>query len=207
MLILKVTPETQSASIRAAVRVLRRGGVIAFPTETTYGLGCDPRNAKAVRRIYAIKGREKGKPLLLVASSQAQASRVGDLSGVPVFISRKHWPGPLTFVVPAKVSAKLAKEIAPKKEVAVRVSSSDVVQALTSSYGFPIVATSANRSGEPDCRSGRAVSRAFEDSSDKPDLVLDFGALPRRKPSTLARVKASGEIEVLRQGSVRISSV
>ena len=215
MLILKVTPETQSASIRAAVRVLRRGGVIAFPTETTYGLGCDPRNAKAVRRIYAIKGREKGKPLLLVASSMAQASRVGDLRDVPSAVTKAHWPGPLTLVVPAKVSAKLAKEIAPKKEVAVRVSSSEIVQALTSSFGFPIVATSANRSGEPDCRSGRAVVRAFEDSperspagsSDTPDLILDLGSLPRRKPSTLARFMKSGQVEVLRQGSVRLSSV
>lgn len=207
MLILKVTKKTQDVAIRAAVRVLKRGGVIAFPTETTYGLGCDPRKTDAVRRIYAIKGREKGKPLLLVASSVAQASRVGDLRAVPSSLQKKHWPGPLTLVVPARTAAKLVKEIAPKGEVAVRVSSSEIVQALTTRYGFPIVATSANRSGEPDCRSGRAVSRAFEGSSDKPDLILDMGSLPRRKPSTLARVTSSEEIEVLRQGAVRLASV
>lgn len=180
--------------IDGAVRVLRRGGVIAFPTETTYGLGCDPRNAQAMRRIYAIKGREKRKPFLLVASSVAQAGRVADLSRLSPRL-RRYWPGPVTFVLPAKKG---------KGNVAIRVSSSPVVCRLCRAFGHPIVATSANRSGEPDCRSGRAVARAFAKRRERPDLILDAGALPRRKPSTVARVHEDGTIEVLRQGAIRI---
>lgn len=187
----------QTEVIRGAVRVLRAGGVIAYPTETTYGLGCDPRNAKAVKRIYAIKGREKKKPLLLVAADMAQARRVADVSMLPSRL-KCLWPGPVTFVLPSKNG---------KGDVAVRVSSSRFVQRLTKAYGNPIIATSANKSGEPDCRSGRAVERAFRRAKNRPDLILDMGSLPRRKSSTVARIKPSGKLEVLRQGAVRLSSV
>ncbi len=177
--------------IREAVSVLRRGGVIAFPTETTYGLGCDPRNRKAMRRIYNIKGREKKKPLLLVAASLAQASRVADVSRLSPQL-RRYWPGPVTFVLPSKKG---------RGDIAIRVSSSPIVRRLCRAFGYPIIATSANRSGQPDCRSGRAVVRVFAKRCERPDFILDVGALPRRKPSTIARVKEDGRVEILRKGA------
>ncbi len=193
------------APVRAAVQVLRSGGVIAFPTETTYGLGCDPRNAKAVAQVFKIKGRGKNKPLPLAASSLSQVKRVAVLDRASASLGQRCWPGPLTLVLPARRGLRLQRLVAPKGEVAIRVSSSPFVRELVRAYGFPIVATSANKSGEPECRSGRSVVRAFQGAQTKPDLVLDLGALPRRKPSTIARVCPDGKVAVLRRGAVRIS--
>ncbi len=195
MIVLRVTKRNVKIAIDAAIKVLKRGGVIAYPTETTYGLGCDPRNAKAVLRIYAIKGREKKKPLLLVASSIAQVKKVARVVGKNLTLANRYWPGPLTLVLPAKRG---------KKEIAIRVSSSKLVQSLTEAYGFPIVSTSANKSGEQECRSGRAIVATFQNQKNKPDLVIDVGSLPRRKPSTVARVGEGGDFEVLRHGAIKI---
>lgn len=183
-----------------AVRALRRGGVIAFPTETTYGLGCDPRNMQAVRRIYKLKGRDYTKPLLLVASSLAQVRKVAMFHVSSLRLQEPYWPGPLTLVLLVKKSASLVSGVAVKGEVAIRVSSSSIVQLLTRVYGFPIVATSANRTGEPECRSARAIRHIF---ADELDYIVDAGALPKRKLSTVARVKKDGIIEVIRQGAVK----
>jgi L-threonylcarbamoyladenylate synthase len=195
MIVLRVTKRNVKIAIAAAVKVLKRSGIIAYPTETTYGLGCDPRNAKAVRRIYAIKGREKKKPLLLVASSTQQVKKVAKIVGKNLTLANRFWPGPLTLVLPAKVG---------KKEVAIRISSSPLVQLLTGAHGFPIVSTSANKSGEEGCRSGRAIVAAFQNQKERPDLVIDVGSLPKRKASTIARVEEDGEVEVLRHGTVKI---
>src|SRR5260221_5994173 len=100
MVHLHLTKKNQNICLHAAKRLLANGGVIAFPTETSYGLGCDPRNAKAVRRIFAIKGREKKKPLLLVASDLAQVRRVADLRPTSYAPASQHWPGPLSPVLP-----------------------------------------------------------------------------------------------------------
>lgn len=183
------------AGIREAVRVLKQGGVIAYPTETTYGLGCDPRNAAAIRRIFRIKGRSQKKSFLLVAATVAQVKKVAVLSGASVRLARRYWPGPLTLV--------LQQRSDPRKDIGIRVSSSGIVQKLASRFGYPIVSTSANRSGEVECRSGRAVVTRFSKQANQPDLVIDAGRLPRRKPSTIVRVTASGRLEVLRHGAVR----
>lgn len=195
--------QADARGIRTAVRILKSGGTVAFPTETTYGLGCDPRDAKSVRRIFLMKGRDRSKPLLLVAADMKQVRAVADVSHVPKRLFAK-WPGPLTLVLPAMRNAGLARGVIPYGEVAIRISSSPFVRRLSRSFGFSIVATSANRSSEPDCRSGRAVERIFAALEVRPDLILDARTLPKRKPSTVARIRTDGTIEVIRQGSVRI---
>jgi L-threonylcarbamoyladenylate synthase len=199
------TTSTKHAALRAAVRVLRQGGVIAFPTETTYGLGCDPRNARAVARVFRIKGRDRSKPLLLVADTVARVQKVAVLNAVSRRIGRRHWPGPLTLVLPVRSGTRLQKGVTPKGDVAVRVSSSRIVRKLVAAYGFPIIATSANQSDMPDCRSGRAVRQAFMQTLEQPDLLLDVGALPRRAPSTVAKILSDGTAQVFRTGAVRLS--
>jgi L-threonylcarbamoyladenylate synthase len=207
MVIVKVSAAQQKEAILFACKVLRRGGVIAFPTETTYGLGCDPRNEKAVERIFQMKGRDPHKPVLLVCSSFVQAQKMGVFSVGAKKLAKEHWPGPLTIVLPVSVQAKQKVSklvISARGEIAVRYSSSMFVQILTKTYGFPIVATSANLSGQSECRSGRAILRLFQDRKEKPDLIIDVGSLPRRKLSTIARVHEDGRIDVVRQGGVRI---
>lgn len=205
MLILRGKIIDTKTIVREAVRVLRQGGVVAFPTETTYGLGCDPRNAKAVAEIFKMKGRGKNKPLSLVASSSVEVKRAAILDGAAASFGRCHWPGPLTLVLPVRRGARLQRLVAPKGEVAIRVSSSPFVRELVRAFGFPLVATSANKSGEPECRSGRSVRRVFQDAKTKPDLIADLGVLRKRKPSTVARVWKNGKIEILRRGSVKVT--
>lgn len=195
----------QEAAIQAAVFMLKQGGVIAIPTETTYGLSCDPRNTKAVARILAMKGSDPGKVMLLVASSVGQVKKVARLSGKSLVLSRPFWPGPLTLVLP--VRTQLPEVSVRQGEIAIRVSSSPIVQSIARQFRFPIISTSANRSGEPDCRSGREVIQVFSSLPIQPDLLLDTGVLPYQKPSTIARVREDGAVEVLRQGAIQVPSM
>jgi L-threonylcarbamoyladenylate synthase len=185
--------------MREALAALHGGSVIAFPTETVYGLGCDPRSKTAVAAVYQLKGRPSGKPLLLVASSFSQVRTVAILRGGSLALAKRHWPGPLTLVLPVRLEAGLVPEVAPKGEVAIRVTSSSVTRTLARRFGFPIVATSANRSGEPECQSAEEVRQVF---GEEIGVVVDGGYCRASAPSTLARVQPSGEIEVLRQGAV-----
>lgn len=184
-------------AVHAAVLVLEQGGVIAIPTETTYGLSCDPRNAKAVGRIFSMKGRDPGKAMLLVASSFEQVQEVAILSEKSLALAREFWPGPLTLILPA---------VNGQADVAIRISSSPMVQLITKRFGYPIISTSANHSGKLECRTGKAVEEVFTQSSHQPDLLLDVGALPTQNVSTIARVLADGTVEVLRQGAVQVPS-
>jgi L-threonylcarbamoyladenylate synthase len=206
MIILKISAKKRGLAVREAVRALKRGDVIAFPTETTYGLGCDPRNAAAVRRIYRIKGRDDGKPLQLIAGSLAQVRRLASLDGGTAKLIRKHWPGPLTLLLQLRASIKLTSKVSPKRIIGIRVTSSAFVRELALAFGAPIAATSANRSGRPPASSGRAAASAFA-SGEKPDLLIDIGALPKRSPSTVARVKDDGTVEVLRRGPIRLPNI
>ena len=188
--------------MKDALEALGDEGVIAFPTETVYGLGADPRSERAVNRIYRLKGRPYGKPLLLVASSFAQVRKVAVLREMSLVLAKKYWPGPLTLVLPAVSGVGLAKEITPNGEVAIRIPSSGVARGLARRFGFPIVATSANLSGEPECRTAEEVARVF---GGQLDAVVDGGRCLSGRPSTVARVGADGRLEVLREGAIRFT--
>ena len=204
MIILKINPRNQKAAVKAAVSVLRRGGVIALPTETTYGLACDPRKPKAVAMIFRIKGRDETKPLQLIAGSMPQVKRFASLNKSEKAIASRHWPGPLTLLVGLRAGQTLAPRVNPKKVIGVRVTPSEIAAGIALALGCPVAATSANRSGSTPAFSGKGVVKAFQGFKYRPDLVLDFGSLPRRKPSTVARIKEDGSIEILRRGAVRL---
>ncbi len=184
-----------------AVAVLREGGVVVFPTETSYGLAADATNEAAVRKIFALKGRETKKSVPLIAADRAMVDRYAALEPEVAQLAKKHWPGPLTVVASARRG--LAKSVVRTDgTIAIRVSSHPIARALAKRLGRPIVATSANVSGQPACYS----VRAFRKQIDLPSPVgclIDVGALPHRKPSTLIK-EEGGEIVVLRQGSVRV---
>lgn len=194
-----------SKHIGKALQVLQEGGVIAYPTETVYGLGCDPRDEEAVKRIFRIKKREAGKPVLLVAGSLAQVRHIVRLEGNALALAQRFWPGALTLVLPVLPGVRLAKRVVLRGEVAIRFSASPIVRKLTRRYGFPIVSTSANLSGEPACMSVNEIKATFVSRKHAPDIVFDGGRLPGRKASTIVGFSASGEGEILRQGAVRIS--
>lgn len=154
------------ADITAAVTALKNGGVIAYPTEAVFGLGCDPRNVTALQRILDIKAREANKGLILIAANQDQLTPF--LKPVlPEWQAQLDavWPGPVTFVLPAAsdVPALLSGQ---RDTLAVRVSANPTVQQLCNAYGGPIVSTSANLSGHPALCSGTDVKALFNDDID-----------------------------------------
>ena len=152
--------------IKQAVKVLQAGGVIAYPTEAVYGLGCDPFNLQAVEKLFHVKQRPVEKGLILVAASVKQISSYVDLKGMPweseVLAS---WPGPVTWVLPVKSTANLPSWITGGRDtVAIRVSAHPTVQALCSAFGQPIVSTSANLSNQTPAMSCTEIKQVFEDS-------------------------------------------
>jgi len=175
----------------AAVAALRRGGVIACPTEAVWGLGCDPFDEAAVMRLLAIKRREVAKGLLLVAADAAQLDRLVDWQALPrerreaVLAS---WPGASTWVVPA--AARVPEWITGKHDgVAVRVSAHPLVQALCVAFGGALVSTSANAAGEPPARSEADLAPWLREAVDAV-LPGQTGGLERPTPIRDARTGA-----------------
>jgi L-threonylcarbamoyladenylate synthase len=206
--------------LREVAAALHDGLVVAFPTETSYGLAADPENAAAVKKIFAIKGREEGKPLPLIAADLASASAYVRLAGAALGLAERYWPGPLTIVAPLKKGRSLAwhkasggaprlagasapRLVGASAAAAVRVPASAWARAIAREFGRPITSTSANLAGRPAAYSGAAVRNAFAGRRDAPDLVLDAGKLPVRPASTIVRLRR-GKIEVLRQGPVHL---
>lgn len=188
---------TKNCTVSSAVDIIRRGGVVVFPTETSYGLAADATNARAVRRIFAIKGRTKEKSLPLIATDLRMVGKYAALSPILKRLVKKYWPGPLTVV--ASCRGRLAPGVVREKTVAIRVSSHPIARALARRLGRPIVSTSANLSGRPACFSVTAVRKQL---GDQLDGYLDVGSLPRRCPSTIVAEK-NGGIIVLRGGGTR----
>lgn len=190
-------------AILEAINVLAHGGVVAFPTETAYGLAADATNPAALRRVNAIKGREPGKTPPLIAADRTMAEEYLVIPDALRPLADAHWPGPLTLV--GKVGRALASgAVRSDGTIALRVSSHPVAKALAAGLGRPIVATSANVSGLSNCYSVRTFLKQVRDAKHaEPDFVIDVGPIPRRKPSTLVAVE-KGMVVVLRQGTVRV---
>jgi L-threonylcarbamoyladenylate synthase len=179
------------AGIEAAARILREGGLVAFPTETVYGLGADATDARAVARLYEAKGRPAFNPLIAHAADLASARRAGEFTPLAAMLAAKFWPGPLTLVVPATVLVcELAR--AGLATVALRVPAHAVAQKLLSAFGRPVAAPSANRSGHV---SPTRADHVTADLSGRINAVLDGGPTPLGLESTI--VDCTGEMPLL----------
>lgn len=184
-------------ALAQAVQVLRDGGVVAYPTDTLYGLAVDPRNASAVERLLELKGRHASAAIPLIAATVEQAQTAGEFSPAHLQLARAFWPGPLTIVVPANAS------IAPLllgggSTIAVRVPAHEVATGLAAELDGCITSTSANRSGQAPATSAQQVSA---DLGDMIDLVLDGGPSPGGPPSTIVAL-ADGRVRLVRAGAV-----
>lgn len=180
---------------------------MVFPTETSYGLGCDPRNLAALGKIYRIKERSTTKALPLVACSMEQVRELFNISKFIEDLAIKYWPGPLTILLePRDISLRRQMPVFKDGLAAVRVSSHPYVQALACSYGFPIVATSANMTGMADPYSMNDLMKVYGtiDSNKQPDLIIDGGDLAYNPPSTIVKIDQSGKIEIIRQGAISL---
>jgi L-threonylcarbamoyladenylate synthase len=194
---LAVDPREPDASIVGeAGRMVREGLVVAYPTDTLYGLAVDPRNADAVRRLFALKGRPDSSALTMIAADEGQARAVAELTAHADRIARKWWPGPLTIVMRAR--PVLAREaLAGGETVGIRVPDHAVAVALARQAGFCITATSANRSGAAAASTADEVAAALPDV----DAILDGGRAPGGAPSTIVSA-CDSEVTLIRAGAV-----
>ena len=186
-----------AAVILAAARIISEGGVIAFRTDTFYGLGADPFNATAVAKIRELKGREENKPILLLLADASVADRfIADRSNEFEEVARKFWPGPLTIV--GRAVANLPSEItAGTGTVGVRVPADASVRDLVRQCGGALTATSANPSGSEPARSAKEV---FDYFGEQIDFILDGGVVTATQPSTVVDVTTS-RMRIIRQGA------
>ena len=186
--------------MRQAAQVLRSGGLLAFPTETFYGLAAAGLDAVAVRRVFAVKGRPASMPLLLLVDSRAMAASV--TTEIPPRASElmaRHWPGALTLVL-AAAPAVPAEVTAGTGTVGVRVPAHAVARALVRALGEPVTAPSANPTGAPPPVTAGEVLAQLEGAI---DLILDAGATPGGAPSTVLDVTVDPP-RVIRQGAVLV---
>ncbi|MBI2474976.1 threonylcarbamoyl-AMP synthase [Candidatus Uhrbacteria bacterium] len=193
----------EKEEIRKAVVILRKGGVVVFPTETAYGIAADATNTRAVEKVMAIKGRATGKAPPLIVADLKMAEKHALLSPIFDQLISSFWPGPLTIVSPIRKESTLSSLVVQDNTIAVRVSSHPIAQALSQLLNVPIVATSANLAGESPCYDIESVKRQFKSQLLLPDLYLDGGVLPIRQPSTIITEK-NGRTVVLRQGEITI---
>lgn len=183
--------------------VLDGGGVVALPTDTIYGLAASVRDARAVARVYELKGREFSKPLPIVVRDLEQAAEMAARLP-PGFaeLTAAFWPGPLTLIVPA--AAILPPQLtANSGAVAMRQPGLPFLLRLLEACAYPLTATSANRSGEPECRTAAEVAAQFQGTAGL-DLIVDGGESPRAQPSTIVDLTGARPA-LIREGAIERS--
>lgn len=188
--------------LQEAVSSLRQGKLVAFPTETFYGLGANAMDPEAVARVFRVKGRSESKPLLILVDSERMAESLArEVSDGARRLVAAYWPGPLTLVF--RASRELPPALgAGTGTVGMRMPGHPVALALVRAAGFPVTAPSANPSGEEPPTTAGAVRRFFEG---KVDLILDGGPTTGGRPSTVLDLSVSPP-RLIRHGAVELSN-
>ncbi len=190
--------EPDEGAIYRAVRIIQAGRVVAFPTESFYGLGVDVTRQDAVERLFRIKERDQGQPILiLIPSLQTLNQYVDCVPKVAGELMKAFWPGGLTMVFEAREQV-LPLLTGGTGKIGVRLSSHPIPALLARTLGHPITGTSANLSGNPPARSAGEVARAF---GNRLDLILDGGRTKEAKASTVLDVTVDPPV-VLREGMI-----
>jgi L-threonylcarbamoyladenylate synthase len=202
------SPETRilpfdEAAIAEAARLVLAGEPVAVPTETVYGLAADATNAEAVARIYAAKGRPSFNPLIVHVLDLAAAEAIGQFDGQARGLAAKHWPGPLTLVVPLRGEAPIAALVtAGLPTIALRVPAHPAMQALLKAVGRPLAAPSANASGRI---SPTRAAHVLASLAGRIPLVVDGGSTERGIESTIVAA-TGGPLRLLRRGPVLVEA-
>jgi L-threonylcarbamoyladenylate synthase len=199
--ILRVHPdEPQKERVDYIVACLRKGDVVAMPTDTFYGLAVDPVNLRAVEQIYQLKMRQKHKPLSLLISGLGQAYELArDSDPMLDKLADKFWPGPLTIIVRAGTKLPL-RSTAYTGNVALRVPDSAIPRAVVEKFGLPITATAANLQGASECTNAACVR---DQIGDRIPLIVDGGPTGRALPTTIVDLSLGpGRWMILREGAI-----
>ena len=188
-------------NIMAAAQIVKQGGLVVYPTETVYGLGCDPLNVQAVTRILEVKGN-RNKPLPVLAASIVDAEKVAFVSPNGKKLAAKFWPGPLTMVFPKKPALKDVVTFG-LDSVGLRIPDNDVALQLLSLCGGLLVGSSANRTGEePPLR----VQEMSDELKEMVDVVLDGGPTVQGMPSTVVDL-TQDKLRILREGPISLEAI
>src|SRR4030042_736885 len=203
-LMIKVNPSNpEKEAIAKAAEIIRRGGLVAFPTETVYGLGADALNPEAVEKIFIAKGRPRDNPIIVhVAELEHLDILAEDIAPEAIKLIERVWPGPLTLLF--KKSARVPSIVTGGQDtVAVRMPQNNIALALIRAFGSPIAAPSANLSGRPSGTTGRHV---FQDFEGKIDLVLEAGSVEVGVESTVLDISTHPPT-ILRPGAVTMEQL
>lgn len=196
--LIEINPESPDPNvIERAADAIRQGKIVAIPTDSLYAIAADPYNLHAVGRVFDAKGREYNRSLPILVSGLVMAEELGkDLTARFYLLARHFWPGPLTMIVPASEKVPL-KVTGNTGRLAMRHSRSEVANALLKCLDQPLIATSANISGQPTCRSG---IETFGVMDGRVDLVLDGGWSPGLGNTTVDITEPSWRI--IREGAI-----
>jgi len=195
-MILALNPENpQQRLVKRVVECLKQGGVIAYPTDTIYGLGCDIFNKKGVKKIYQIKQRDPRKPFSFICADLSDVSNYAQVSNFAFKIMKRYLPGPYTFVLEA---TRVVPDVLTtrQKTVGIRIPANAIALAIVQELGHPIVTTSANVSGEDSHCDPAEIEHQIGKHL---DLVIDGGVLLGEQSTVISLI--DDQIEVLRQGS------
>lgn len=189
--------------ISTAIPILKQGGVIAYPTETVYGLGCDATNPRAVQKLFDLKGRDSKVPIPVL---------IGELSQLPLYVEeipesakkliQKFWPGALTLIFQAK-NIFPEELLAKTGKIAIRISSHPIAQELTKKFALPLTTTSANRSGQPAASTPEEVEKYFKNEIDG---ILSGGELLASQSSTILDVTFDPP-KLVREGTISLKEI
>jgi L-threonylcarbamoyladenylate synthase len=195
MPIVPATPE----AIEAAAEALRGGEIVAFPTDTVYGLGANALDAGAVAKVFAAKGRPSVNPLIVLVPDLDKAEELAEVGAAARMLADAFWPGALTLVLPRRRDCPVAAPVSAGLDtIGVRAPGHKVALALLARSGLPIVAPSANRSGQA---SPKTAAEVEAELGDRPVMILDAGPSPLGRESTIVSLAAPMPV-LLRQGAL-----
>lgn len=190
-------------AVAEAARLILDGQPVAVPTETVYGLAADATNGEAVARIYEAKGRPSFNPLIVHLPDLAAAREIGEFDKAALALAERHWPGPLTLVVPLKPGAPIASLVtAGLTSIGLRVPAHPIMQALLRAVGRPLAAPSANASGSI---SPTRASHVFASLGGRIPLILDAGPCEQGVESTIVAA-TGGPLRLLRPGPITVDA-
>jgi L-threonylcarbamoyladenylate synthase len=199
--IVKLDPDRPKTAFARCREVVRSGGVIAYPTETFYALGVDPRDPAAVRKLFEIKGRQSDQPILVLIKGPEDVKEwVSLITPSAQDLMKRFWPGALTLVFPAREGV-LPELTAESGTIGLRVPGNELTRRLLEFLGTALTGTSANPSGGPSLRTAQEVA---DELGERIDLVLDAGMTPGGKPSTVVDASVVPP-KVIRDGAVTIT--
>lgn len=202
---MEIIPISDTQIVDKAADVLRRGGVILYPTDTLYGLGADALSDEAIAKIYAIKGRDEKKPIHAIVADIEMANKYGEVNEKAFALACAYMPGPLSLILKKKpgIDSGIGRGM---DTFCIRIPDNRFCLDLAKAFGLPYTTTSANVAGAATGRTVREILTQLGEKAGLIDLVIDAGELPERKPSTIVNV-STGEIVIEREGAIPESEI